>query len=156
MTSIEAKDPLRKKHLDMIQRVIARMGRNSFDVRKWSVGIVTLVLGFSLDTADWRLALLASIVALVFWYLDAFYLYQERRFRTLFERIRQATVLQLEDKPYFMNPDWDAGASAFPPPAGATIPSKESVFAVAFRDGLVQLHWIAIAIPLIVAGYLHS
>ena len=65
-----------------------------------------------------------------------------------------ATVPELEDKPYYMDPDWDRGAAAFPPPAGGTIPTNESVFALAFRDGLIQLHWLAIGIPLIVARYL--
>ena len=38
MTSAEAKDTLREKHLGMIKAIIARMAGNSFEVRKWSVG----------------------------------------------------------------------------------------------------------------------
>ena len=156
MTTLEAKDTLREKHLEMIESVDARMAGNSFEVRKWSVGLVTAVLGFSVDKSDWRLALLASAAAVVFWYLDSFYLYQERRFRVLFERVRHATVLQLEAHPYFLNPEYQAGAIAFPPSHGASIPSKESVFRVAFRDGLIQLHMLAIVLPLFVAHYLHK
>ena len=114
MTSVEAKDTLREKHIEILQGIISRMAGNSFEVKKWSVGVVTALLGFSMEKGDWRFAVLSVFPALVFWYLDAFYLYQERLFRTLHERVRQATVLELEAHPYFLNPEFDAGATAYP------------------------------------------
>jgi hypothetical protein len=156
MTPDESKDALREKHLATIQAIISRLAGNSFEVRKWSVGVITVILGFTADKADWRLAFLALLAALVFWYLDSFYLYQERRFRTLFERIRQAPVAQLEAQPYFLNPDYRAGESAFPVPSGAVIPKEETVFSVAFRDGLVQLHWLTIVVTLCAVYYFYK
>jgi hypothetical protein len=156
MTPAEAKDPLREKHLATIQAIISRMAGNSFEIRKWSVGIVTAVLGFTVDKANWRLAFLAFVAALVFWYLDSFYLYQERRFRTLFERVRQAPVADLEAQPYFLNPDYRQGAAAFPPPAGAAIPAEESVLGVAFRAGLFELHWLAMLVTLFSVFYFYQ
>jgi hypothetical protein len=156
MTPDEARDSLREKHVATIQPIITRMAGNSFEVRKWSVGIVTAILGFTVDKADWRLAFLGFIAALVFWYLDSFYLYQERRFRILFERVRLAPVSQLEAQPYFLNPDYGAGAAAFPPPTGAAIPNEKSVISVAFRDGLVQLHWLAVLVTLSAVCYFYK
>jgi len=156
MSSTEAKDTLREKHLATIQAIISRMAGNSLEVRKWTVGVISVILGFSVDKADARLALLAFVAALVFWYLDSFYLYQERLFRTLFERVRFAPVAQLEAQPYFLNPDYEKGAKAFPPPRDADIPAEQSVLEVALRDGLIQLHWLAVVITLGAALYLRN
>jgi hypothetical protein len=153
MTNADAKNEVRTKHLEMLQAVITRLAGNSFEVRKWSVGIVSFILGFTVDKADWHLAALAFVAAMVFWYLDSFYLYQERSFRTLFERVRNAPLTELEATPYFLNPDWDKGAIAFPPPTGVTIPPKETVFGVAFRDGLIELHWLALVVCLFAMFY---
>jgi len=60
----------------MIQAIVTRKGGNSFEVRKCSVGIITAVLGFTVDKAEWKLGVLALVAALVFWYLNSFYLYQ--------------------------------------------------------------------------------
>jgi hypothetical protein len=156
MTSTEAKDALREKHLATIQAIVSRMAGNSFEVRKWSVGVITAVLGFTVDKADWRLAALALVAALVFWYLDSFYLYQERNFRVLFERVRQAPVSDLEAQPYFLDPDYRRGAAAFPPPASAAIPPAETVMKVAFRTGLFELHWMAIIVTLFSVIYFYK
>jgi hypothetical protein len=155
MTPAEARDPLREKHLATIQPIISRMAGNSFEIRKWAVGVITAVLGFTVDKANWRLAFLAFIAALVFWYLDSFYLYQERRFRTLFERVRQSSVPALEAQPYFLDPDYVRGAAVFPPAANVVIPAKESVLGVAFRAGLFELHWLAMVVTLFAVFYFY-
>lgn len=152
MTSAEANSPLREKHLVMIQGIISRMAGNSLETRKWTVSTVAAVIAFSLNKSSWQLALLGAVVAAVFWYLDSFYLYQERRFRSLFERIRHATIAQLEADPWFLNPDYNAGARSFP--VSQPIPRDISVIRMAFRDGLIQLHGMAVLLPLALGVYL--
>ena len=70
------------------------------------------------------------------------------------DRVRQAGISELQANPYYMNPDYAAGEIAFPVPASATIPAKESIFNVAFRKGLVELHWVAILAPTAIAIYM--
>ena len=77
-------------HLQLIQQVIDRMARCSFQIRGWSVVLVSAI--FALATArqapDQQFVLLAFFPALVFWGLDAFYLSQERQFRGLYDEVR--------------------------------------------------------------------
>lgn len=66
------------KEIDLIQEVIKRMAHNSFLIKGWTV---TLVLGTFLFNGK---ALLAFIPLISFWYLDAYFLRQERLYRRLY------------------------------------------------------------------------
>jgi hypothetical protein len=101
-----------KEHLEMIQAVITRMGSNSFAVKTWSVGLVAALLAFAAekDATPWRI-LVAFVPIGVFWYLDAFYLRQERLFRRLYDAIRldeesarQGGAFSMSTKPYETDP----------------------------------------------------
>ncbi len=72
------------KHLEFIQNVINRMNSNSFTIKGWCITIVSafLALCASSNNVDFLLAGLPTI--LLFWYLDSFYLTQERRYRELY------------------------------------------------------------------------
>ena len=69
------------KHLDIMQGVISRMAENSRSCKVWCVTLVaaTLVLVARTGEADHALIALAP-AALLYW-LDAYYLMLERRFR---------------------------------------------------------------------------
>jgi hypothetical protein len=74
------------EHLKMIQAIIGRMAQTSFLIKGWSVTLVTAMMALALSEKDKGYALLALFPALAFWGLDAFYLRQERLFRSLYER----------------------------------------------------------------------
>ncbi len=76
--------PDKLKHLEFIQNVITRMNSNSFTIKGWSITIVSafLALYASSKNIDFLLAGLPAIF--VFWYLDSYYLTQERRYRELY------------------------------------------------------------------------
>jgi SLOG cluster2 len=76
------------QHLRMIQRVIDRLANNSFMYKGWSVVLVSALL--TLTARDLRpgYALVALLPTVCFWWLDAYYLRQERLFRRLFEQVR--------------------------------------------------------------------
>jgi hypothetical protein len=101
-----------KDHLEFIQAVINRMGSNSFTVKAWTVGLVAALLAFATekDATPSRM-LVALVPVVVFWYLDAFYLRQERLFRRLYDavrlsedRTRQAGPFNMSTKPYESEP----------------------------------------------------
>lgn len=77
---------LRLRHLDALQGVITRLGQNSFAIRGWSVTLVSAVFAV-ISTQGQRthhLVLFALGPAWIFWILDAFYLRQERLYRSLY------------------------------------------------------------------------
>lgn len=88
----ESKHENLHKEIDLIQAVISRLAQNCFLVKGWSITLVSVVLALGKDdlltTAkpSWLLALTLTIW-LAFWYLDAYFLRQERLFRKLYEHV---------------------------------------------------------------------
>lgn len=72
------------KHLEFIQDVITRMNTNSFQMKGWMVAIVSAILAIYASTKDHSFVLVAILPAVIFWFLDAYYLWQERKFRGLY------------------------------------------------------------------------
>lgn len=77
------------KYLEMIQALVERLASNSFVLKGWSVTVATALLGFAGSQQNAQVALLTLLPTLSFWGLDAYYLAQERRYRTLFGRVRK-------------------------------------------------------------------
>ena len=73
----------------MIQGVINRLAGHSFQVKGWSVMLLSALFAFSVKDADKTIPFLAYIPATAFWFLDGYFLSQERRFRCLYEKVRQ-------------------------------------------------------------------
>ena len=76
----------------MIQRIISRLARNSFQLRRWSVLIVAAVIALTADGPQPRYAIIAVVPFVTFWILDACYLVQERLFRSLYDCVRTAEL----------------------------------------------------------------
>ncbi|HMV48952.1 MAG TPA: hypothetical protein PLD20_29095 [Blastocatellia bacterium] len=75
------------EHLKMLQTVIARMAGNSFSVKTWCVTLVSALLGLGAKDAP-KMVFVAFLPVLMFWWLDAYFLHQERLFRELFDQVR--------------------------------------------------------------------
>lgn len=75
------------KHLEFIQTTIARMAAHSFALKGWSVTLVSALFALAAKDADARFVLVAYFPAFMFWALDAFFLYQEWRFRDLYDAV---------------------------------------------------------------------
>ena len=75
-------------HLQMLQTVIARMASNSFMLKGWSVTLVAALFAVAADKAKVSFVALAYFPALVFWFLDGYFLRQERLFRALYDQAR--------------------------------------------------------------------
>ena len=70
------------KEIDIIQDVIKRMGFNSFMIKGWAITLVVVTL--LLKWTEYQVGI-AFIPLLVFWFLDAYFLWQERMYRKLYE-----------------------------------------------------------------------
>lgn len=76
------------KHLEFIQDAIKRMAGNSFLLRGWSITLVIAISTLASQTFKPIYFWIALFIAVVFWLLDSYYLFQERRFRCLYEEVR--------------------------------------------------------------------
>jgi len=74
------------QELEQIQNIIDRQASNSFKIKGWTVTLVVVALLFRTNNFQ----LFAAFIPLIgFWYLDAYYLKQERRFRELYDWVRK-------------------------------------------------------------------
>lgn len=83
---MENKESLKEymlKEIDTIQDIIKRMAFNSFLIKGWAITLViaTLLLKGPEKYQVW----LAFIPLLLFWFLDAYFLWQERMYRKLYD-----------------------------------------------------------------------
>ncbi len=81
----------RVKHLEIIQAVIARMANNSFMIKSWCITMVAALLALAggKDVNNVKLVYVAYIPLLMFWYLDGYFLQQERTFRGIYDHFRK-------------------------------------------------------------------
>ena len=75
------------QHLEFIQNIINRMNSNSFHIKGWMITILSALLALYANTNNVSYVFVAIIPTTLFWYLDAFYLQQERKFRELYNDI---------------------------------------------------------------------
>ena len=99
----------RIKHLELIQAVITRMAGNSFLLKGWSVTLVSALFALASKEADVRYVLISYFPAAMFWFLDGYFLFQERLFRRLYDKVRST---QNVDTDFSMNTSGLEGESA--------------------------------------------
>lgn len=98
-------NPERVKHLEFIQKVITRMNTNSFQIKGWSVTIVSAILAIYASTKDHYVILVGTFPTVIFWFLDTYYLTQERKFRGLYDDVAEVSEDPKQIKPFEMRPD---------------------------------------------------
>lgn len=88
------------KHLDMIEAIIERMAKNSFQLKGWTMTLVAAVVALASHGSNQKFILFAFIPVVGFCGLDAFYLQQERKFKQLYKN-----VIKKDDKDIDFNLD---------------------------------------------------
>jgi len=79
------------KHLEFLQAVITRMNNNSFQMKGWMVTIVSALLAVYAGTGNNSFVLVATVPTVIFWFLDTYYLWQERKFRGVYNDVAGIT-----------------------------------------------------------------
>jgi len=69
------------KEIDIVQEIIKRMAFNSFVIKGWAMILVVVTL---LLKGIKHQVLIAFIPLIIFWFLDAYFLWQERMYRKLY------------------------------------------------------------------------
>ncbi len=80
----------KRAHLEMLQGIINRMAGNSFLIKGWTITLVAALFALAQKESNPTFMYLAYFPALIFWALDAYYLWQERLFRKLYDKVRAA------------------------------------------------------------------
>jgi hypothetical protein len=65
----------RDRRLDHLQGIIQRLATNSFAIRGWAVTLASAFLGFSIKDARAAIAFVGVAPIVVFWIIDAYYLW---------------------------------------------------------------------------------
>ena len=85
------------KHMDYVQSTISKMTSNSFYLKGWNVTIIAAIVALSFKESDWRIYACALVLNVVFWFLDAYYLKQEKLFRELYNKVSKISDDSLVD-----------------------------------------------------------
>ena len=87
------------KEIEIIQDIIKRMAFNSFMIKGWTVTLVAITL---LLRGEKYQVFIAFIPLFVFWFLDAYFLWQERLYRRLYNWVVE-NRLKTSDHLFDMN-----------------------------------------------------
>lgn len=90
-TSSAPSEEDRRKHLDFIQAVVTRMSAASSSAKGWLLPVATATYGFALIQHSRAVALLGLAAVVLFMFLDANYLRQERAYRRLYDTVARGT-----------------------------------------------------------------
>ncbi len=78
------------KHLELIQGIITRMGGNLFYLRGWVITLVAGMLALLTQLNNSELPIIfLTIILLIFWIYDGYFLAQERSYRDLYNETRK-------------------------------------------------------------------
>lgn len=84
------------KHLEFIQAAINRMAGNLFLLKGWTITLIAALFVLAANEAGSNYFWIAYIPAIMFWVLDGYFLSQERRFRALYNDVRQREEEQID------------------------------------------------------------
>jgi hypothetical protein len=82
-----ADNPAAIAHLNQVQAIISRLAGNSLQCKTWCLAIVGALFGLTGASKNPTIALIAIIPVVIFAFIDAAHLGNERAFRRLHERI---------------------------------------------------------------------
>jgi hypothetical protein len=116
VTRDESLSDERIKHLEFIQGIISRLSANSFLIKGWAITVAGAFYAYTASHFNWRVASVSLLPTFAFWYLDSYFLRQERLFRCLYNDVRRAEhttePFSMSVTPYVKaNPIWKAAGS---------------------------------------------
>lgn len=103
MNDLNKNEKILIEEIKIIQDIIKRMADNSFKIKAWAI---TLVVATLLIKTNINNAYIALIPLLTFWFLDAYYLQQEKIFREIYKdkvenkSTNEETMFKINTIPY--------------------------------------------------------
>lgn len=100
----------KNQHLNIIQGTIIRLASNSFQIKGWSVVIVSALFALSAADSNRDFALIALFPGVMLWLLDGYFLKEERLFRRLYDHVRlvenQSIDFSMDTLPFSNKENW--------------------------------------------------
>ncbi|PSK95391.1 hypothetical protein CLV63_11551 [Murinocardiopsis flavida] len=87
-TPVDNPSEAQQQYLGFIQATITRHNSNSFLIKGWTLTVVGALVALAITQDNWAVGGSAAVATLGFWWLDSFYLRQERLFRELYNEAR--------------------------------------------------------------------
>ncbi|MCX7085843.1 MAG: hypothetical protein NTY69_09940 [Methylococcales bacterium] len=84
------------KHLEMIQYVINRLAGNSFLLKGWSVTLTSALFALAAKDSNPFFIYLAYFPCVSFWFLDGYFLHQERLYRKLYQSVSKKQPREID------------------------------------------------------------
>ena len=72
------------KYLELIQKIIERMARNSFQIKAWTATLFAAIIVLTYSIINILIFIVLIFTICMFWALDSYYLRQEKLFRELY------------------------------------------------------------------------
>jgi len=94
----------KRQHLEFIQNAITRMNTNSFQIKGIAITIVSALMAIYAATPKVIFIFIGILPTLLFWFLDSYYLLQERKFRGIYDDVAELEK-NIVVRPYEM-PVW--------------------------------------------------
>jgi len=86
----------KQKHLEFIGNTINRLAGNSFLLKGWTITLIAGAFALAAKDANPCYVLLAFFPAFLFWFLDGFYLQQERLYRCLWNDVSRKDEAEVD------------------------------------------------------------
>ena len=74
------------RYIELVQSIISRLANNSFLLKGWTITLIAAIFSLS-DKIMKNFAFTIYFFILIFWILDSYYLYQERLYRELYNKV---------------------------------------------------------------------
>lgn len=134
-------DDNKTKHLEFIQHIVTRLNTNSFQIKGLAITIVAALLAVYASTQKLAFIIIPILPTLIFWFLDAYYLQQERKFRGLYNDVAGVSENPKEIKEFEMRPDLYKGG-------------KYSFISVLFSETIWPIYILILTILTVIYFYL--
>lgn len=96
MTNQSVQYSNKHKHLEFIQATVNRMAASLFLLKGWAITLIAALFALAAKDANKSYMIVAYFSLFVFWILDGYFLSQERRFRALYDSVRNLTEEEID------------------------------------------------------------
>lgn len=129
------------KEIDLIQACITRMSQNSFLIKGWFVSIYAVILALLPEKVNMLLLCMVLIaVNLIFWYLDGFFLRNERIYRKIYDWVLRVRPENNRELLYHLTPSEFKGK----------IDETESIYKIMWSKTLCLFYLIPLLFVMII------
>ncbi|MRX40159.1 hypothetical protein GJU43_12800 [Flavobacterium sp. LC2016-23] len=93
------------QHREFVQNIITRMNANSFQIKSLTITIISAFLAIYATTTKELFLIIPIPIVVLFWFLDTYYLQQERKFKGIYNDITGLNNNPITTNTYQISPN---------------------------------------------------